>query len=104
MAANFDVIILAPREVEGGDTIPIRAVVVPLDDKKSIRDEMAELARDILTKSYDLGTLNSAVLIALEGLFNGKGVFEYSIGEFFLLYGKFEERHQSDGALLHKKR
>ena len=96
MARNFEVMILAPREVKGGDTIPVRAVTVPLDSKTPMRKEMAELIRDLLTKSYDLGTLDHAVLAGLGAILDGKGMFEHNIGEFFLLYGRFEERYQCD--------
>lgn len=101
--AKIDLILLGPREVKGKDTVPIRAVVTPLDSKTPMRKEMAELINDLITKSYWLGTFNSAILTALGAMLDGKGIFEYSIGEFFLLYGRFEQKYECDGWQTRKK-
>lgn len=96
MAKNFDLVLLGPNEVKGGETAPIRAVIAPLDSKTPMRKKMAELMQEPITMSYKLGTLSDSVMIALESMINSRGMYEHSIGEFFLLYGKFEQKYQCD--------
>lgn len=103
MAKRFGVIIIAPREVKGGTEIPIRAVTVPLDSKIGRRRRMAETMKDLITESYNLGTLDYPILAGLGATLDGKGIFEHNIGEFFLLYGRFEERYQCEGKKTRQK-
>ena len=78
---DFKVSILAPRQVRGGDTVHLMGLRFDLDWKTSTRLEMVELARDLVTKSYSLGTLNPSVPTVLGAVVEGKGLFEHSIGE-----------------------
>ena len=91
---HFRVEILAPRQVGGGDTVPLCGVMFDLDWKIATRLEMIELARDLITKSYYIGTLDKSLPIVLKAVIEGKGLFEHNIGEFFLLYGKFEQKYR----------
>ena len=54
---------------------------------------MIELARDLITKSYFLGTLDQSFPTVLGSVIEGKGLYKHGIGEFFLLYGKFEQKY-----------
>lgn len=95
---SFYVRILAPKvirgrkgeEVSAQDQITLASVVAEFDDDVSIRDKMVDHAREIITLSYAMGNNEPALPIALSALIEGKGLFEYNIGEFFLLYGRFE--------------
>lgn len=100
---SLEVSILAPREVDGGDTVPMMAVTFRRDRKATVRKEMVEIARDLITKSCQIGELDSATVTILGSIIGGNGLFEHNIGEFFLLYGKFEEKHQTQGTETKKK-
>ncbi len=90
----YKVAILAPREVKGGDTIPLSGVVLPLDWKIAKRLEMVEVARDLMTSAYTLDSLDHGLPTVLKSIIEGKGLYEHSIGEFFQLYGQFEGKYQ----------
>ena len=87
--------ILAPREVDGGDTIPLRAVFVKSDWKIAARLEMVESATDMITNAYIIDALDPAFPTVLASIIEGKGLYEHNIGEFFQLYGKFEGIYQT---------
>ena len=86
--------ILVPTVVDGGDTIPLAGVIIPLDWKCATRVEMAESARDLITKSYILGVLDPAFPTILKAVIEGKDLYEYNLGEFFQLYGQFTGKYQ----------
>ena len=91
----FAVGILAPREMPEGDDPPVQlsCVLLDLDWKLAVKLEMVESARDIMTKALTINALDSALPTVLKAAIEGNGFFEHSIGEFFLLYGKFEEKY-----------
>ena len=89
----FDVQILAPREMCGDHAVPLSAVTLELDWKIAVRLEMVERARDIIASAYMLDSLDPALPTVLAAVIEGRGLFEHNIGEFFLLYGKFEQKH-----------
>ena len=84
---------LAPKEVQGGDTIPLSGVVIKLDWKIATKLEMVESARDMITNAYILDSLDPAFPTVLRSIIEGKSLYEHSIGEFFQLYGKFEGKY-----------
>ena len=51
---------------------------------------MVESAKDMITNAYILDSLDSTFPAVLKSIIEGTGLYEYSIGEFFQLYGKFE--------------
>ena len=74
---------------------PLCGVMFDLDWKIATRLEMIELARDLITKSYYIGyAWTKSLPIVLKAVIEGKGLFEHNIGEFFLLYGKFEQKYR----------
>ena len=85
---------LAPKEIQSEDTVPISGVVIEMDWKIATRLELVELARDMITKAYLLGSLDAALPTVMSSVIEGKGLYEYSIGEFFQLYGRFEGKYQ----------
>ncbi|MDE0199661.1 MAG: hypothetical protein OXK78_15765 [Caldilineaceae bacterium] len=90
----FIVKILTTMVVKEGDTIPLRAVIIKLDWKVATRLEMVESATEMITKAYEIDSLDPALSHVLGSVIEGKGLYEHSIGEFFELYGRFEEKYQ----------
>ena len=86
--------ILTTMVVKGGDTIPLRAVIITLDWKMIARLEMVESAIEMITNAYLIDSLDPAFPHVLGSVIEGKGLYEHSIGEFFELYGRFEEKYQ----------
>ena len=85
--------ILAPKEVRGGDKFQLSAVKIELDWKMAIKLKILEEARDIITGSTMLGSLDPALTSILVSVIEERGLYEHNIGEFFLLYGRFEQKH-----------
>ena len=70
----------------------------------AIKFKILEAARDIMTRSYMLGSLDPSLHRVLTSVIEGKGLYEHNIGEFFLLYGAFEQKHRFfDGKETRKK-
>ncbi len=91
---SFGVEILGTTEVRGGDSVPLSAVVIKLDWKMAAKMEMIESARELITTAYKVDSLDPALPHVLGSIIEGKGLYEHSIGEFFELYGRFEEKYQ----------
>ena len=91
---SFRVEILGTTEVRGGDTVPVSGVVIKLDWKIATRLEMVESAREMITNTYLIDSLDPAFPHVLGSVIEGKGLYEHSIGEFFELYGRFEGKYQ----------
>ena len=86
--------ILAQREVRAGDEVQLSTVKIELDWKMAIKFKILEAANDIMTRSYMLGSLDPALHRVLTSVIEGKGFYEHNIGEFFLLYGRFEQKYR----------
>ena len=84
---------LSLRQVRGGDKVQLSAAKMELDWKITTKVEIAEAARDIIQKSYTLGSLDPALQTILTAVIEEKGLYEHNIGEFFLLYGRFEQKY-----------
>ena len=91
---QFKLAILAPREMVGGGSVPLSAVAMDLDWTIATRLEMVESARDMITNAYMIDSLDPAFPTVLASIINGKGLYAHGVGEFFLLYGRFEEKHR----------
>jgi len=94
---SFKVEILAPKEMVEQTSVPLSAVTLNLDWKIAARLEMIEHAREIITKALFVDSLDSALPTILTAIMEGRGLYEHGIGEFFLLYGKFEQKHSTGG-------
>ena len=81
--------ILALKEVQGGDTIPLRAVVIKPDWKIAAKLEMVESGTDIITRAYIVGALDPAFPTVLASIIEGKGLYEHNIDS--LVKTRFEE-------------
>ena len=90
----FIVRILTTAVVKGGDSIPLRGVVMNLDWKIATRLEMVESANAMITNAYIIDSLDPAFPHVLGSIIEGKGLYEHSVGQFFELYGRFEGKYQ----------
>lgn len=91
---KFLVEILGPREVQGGDSVPLAGIQIQLDWKVETRIKLTEAANDMITNAYLIDCLDPALPAVLKSIIEGKGLYEHGIGEFFLLYGRFEQKHK----------
>lgn len=93
---HFEIKILAPREILGRSDRPIQlgSVTVPLDWRLVKRRHMVEIARDFIDAAYTLDeSYDPSLPSILAATIEGRGLFEHGIGEFFLLYGRFEQKY-----------
>ena len=91
---KFHVEILGPREVKGGDAVPLSGVTIKLDWKIETRIKLVGAANSMIANAYLIDSLDPALPAILGSVIEGKGLYEHGIGEFFLLYGKFEQKYQ----------
>ncbi len=92
---DFDVQILSPLIAESGSSGQLSAVIIERDDQRIGKHKIVNSARNLITDvSLLWDCVEPALLSALNNVICGKGLFEYGVGEFCLLYGKFEEKYQ----------
>ena len=92
---DFDVQILSPLISESKSTGTLRAVIIERDDERIGKHKLVNSSRKLITEALLLwDRLEPALLTVLNDVISGKGLVEDSIGEFFLFYGKFEEKYQ----------
>ena len=95
---TFQVRVLGPLEVpkERFESGEYTLVSVPIDRdwKLPTKLEMVRDANNLLTNAYKIGALDNALPIALGAAIKGEGLYQYSMGEFFLLYGRFEQKYE----------
>ena len=84
----------APKEKSVFKKFNAAAVVIERDWKIATKLEMVEDANNLITKAYVINSLDAAFPLILKSVIEGKGLYEHSIGEFFLLYGKFEQKYR----------
>ena len=90
---KLDVMILAPTEVRGGDTVQLARVITKPDWKIVAKHELVDLATEFISKAYLIGLLDTALPKIFSSIIEERGIYEYNIGEFFLLYGMFEQKY-----------
>ena len=93
----FKVEILAPNELDDQTPVRLAAVKLDLDWKLAIRLKMVEDARNLITKAVMVDALDPGLPPILSAILEGRGLYEHGIGEFFLLYGRFEQKHGTSG-------
>lgn len=91
---KFHLETLGPREVQGGDTVPLAGVEIKLDWKVETKIQMVNSANDMIANAYLVGSLDPAFPTVLKSIIEGTGLYEHGIGEFFVMYGKFEQKYQ----------
>ncbi len=100
---KFKVEILAPNEMSDQESVQLAAVTLPLNWRLATRLEMVEDARNVITKALLLESLDPGLPLILSAIIGGRGLYEHGIGEFFLLYGRFEEKYGTTRARTRKK-
>ena len=92
---KFNVKTLASqKKVNGGDTVHLSGVTIGLDWKIAAKHELVEIATEFISKADIIDSLDPALPSILKSAIEGKGLYQYGIGEFFLLYGRFEQKYQ----------
>ena len=89
----FKAVILAPKEVPGGAEVAMQAVVIQRDWKAAAKLEMVEDANNFLTKARQVDIFHPDLLGALRSVLEEEPLPMHSIGEFLILYGKFEQKY-----------
>lgn len=83
---------MTPEEKE----VPLALVTIDLDDPMLYtRLEIVKASIKTITESSTLGSLDPALPIILKSVIAGEGLYKNHVGEFFYLYGRFEERHKT---------
>ena len=83
----------APKEKSVFKEFNAAVVVIERDWKIATKLEMVEDANNLITKAYMIDSLDAAFPLVLTSVIEGKGLYEHSIGEFFLLYGRLEQTY-----------
>ena len=90
----FEVAVLAPHEMRGGSSVPLSGAMLKLNWKLVKKREMVESAREFLSNAYICDSLDPALPFVLSSVIEERSLYAHSIGEFFLLYGRFQQKHQ----------
>lgn len=91
--SKFVPMILAPRVVRGGDEVPLAGVIAKPDSKVVAKRELTDLATELVSKAYLMGMLDNALPAILRAVIEERGIYEYSVGEIFTLYGVFQQKY-----------
>jgi len=100
---TFKAAILAPKEVPAGAEVAMSAVVIQRDWKAAIKLEMIEDANNFLTKARQIDISHPDLLAALRTTIEEEPLPMHSIGEFFILYGRFEQKYETSNQETGKK-
>ena len=92
-AKPFKVVILAPKETPVGAEVTANVTLIQRDWKAATKLAMVEDANNFLTKAHKIELLNPDLLAALRSTIEEEPLPMYSIGEFFILYGRFEQKY-----------
>ena len=76
---------------EVGKYLEIQLVQIPRDGQQGGKLKLVRLANDALYQAYKLNLPIAGVPRVLASMVQGRGVYLDSIGEFFQLYGRFEQ-------------
>ena len=91
---RFKAAILGPREFPPGADVAMQAVVIQRDWKAAAKLEMVEDANNFLTKARQIDIFHPDLLGALKSVLQEEPLPMHSIGEFFILYGRFEQKYR----------
>ena len=88
--------ILASNAGKGGKETRLRVTHLELDWKISKKIDLMKDVKRVFTKLEEIDLLDRGLPVIFGDVLEGKGLYHHSIGEFFELYGKFEERHDTE--------
>ena len=89
----FKAAVLAPKEFPEEAEVAMQAVVIQRDWKVAAKLEMVEDANNFLTKARHIDIFHPDLLSALRATLEEEPLPMHSIGEFFILYGRFEQKY-----------
>lgn len=90
---SFAPAILGPKEFPAGAEVTLYLVEIQLDWKAATKLEMVKDANNFLTKARQIDIFHPDVLAALRSVLEENPLPMHSIGEFFILYGRFEQKY-----------
>ncbi len=99
----FKAAILASKEVPAGAEVAMQAVVIQRNWKAATKLEMVEDANNFLTKARQIDIFHPDLLAALKTTIEEEPLPMHSIGEFFILYGRFEQKYGTSNQETGKK-
>ena len=91
--SKFVPMLLAPRVVRGGDEVPLAGVIAKPDSKVVAKRELTNLATELISKAYLMDMLDNSLPAILRAVIEERGIYEYSVGELFTLYGIFQQKY-----------
>ena len=84
--------IITSTVVRAGESMTMYGAVIPRDGQQGKKLKFAEACKRFLTETYEMGIPVDALTVILGSLVEGKGVHLDSVGEFFELYGRLQQK------------
>ena len=85
--------IIGPKEVPVDAEFRAQGVEIQLDWKAATKLKMVEDANNFLTKARQIDIFHPDVLAALRSVLEENPLPMHSVGEFFILYGRFQQEY-----------
>lgn len=92
MTAEFIPKIICSQHANSGEQLQLYGAIIKRDGQQGKKLKFAKMCNEFLTKAHDLGIPVSVLTLILGSLVEGKGVHVDSVGEFFQLYGRLEQK------------
>lgn len=94
--------ILGPKEIPEGRQALFAAARLEFGCNLATKRKMVELANEFLDMAHLLNEGPQSLPMVLAATIEERGLLEHSIGEFFLLYGRFEREYEASNSKLAK--
>ena len=92
MAAKFIPKIICSEHANAGEQIQLYGAIIKRDGQQGRKLKFAKMCNEFLTNAHDLDIPVNVLTLILGSLVEGKGVHVDSVGEFFQLYGRLEQK------------
>lgn len=86
-------VVVASKIARSADKVCLAAAAFDLDWRVALRLEAADLANELLTKLCIMGQTSDDLPYFLAKTIEGREIYKDGLGEFFQLYGKFEQKY-----------
>ncbi len=101
--ARHHIELIGQKIVRKRHAAPVAGAPFRLDWKTELKLEIVDHARTIITDSYIMGSLDPFLPAVLASVIKEESLYKHSYGEFFELYGKFEQKYGLKGPGTRKK-
>ena len=92
MSGKFIPKIICTQHVNAGEQVQLYGAIIRKDGQQRRKLKFARMCNEFLTKAHDLDIPVNVLTLVLGSLVEGKGVHIDSVGEFFQLYGRLEQK------------